>query len=88
MNGLVIRFDGPPAPESGRFVEVELDGKSISLGTWQKDGGYWVLLMPPAVEQAARESVGGYRCSTCGVWFKNDEAYLSAGCVGGNSHCE
>lgn len=40
-----IVFDGPPGPESGRFVEVEDDaGKSISFGEWVKrDDGYWAL---------------------------------------------
>lgn len=44
-----IVFDGPPAPESGRFVEVEQDGRSISFGEWVKrDDGYWVLRLPDA----------------------------------------
>lgn len=40
-----VVFDGPPGPESGRFVEVEdKDGKSIRRGEWlQRDDGYWVL---------------------------------------------
>jgi len=40
-----IVFDGPPGPESGRFVEVEApDGRSISLGEWvERPDGYWVL---------------------------------------------
>ena len=40
-----IIFDGPPGPESGRFVEVEDDdGKSITIGEWiERDDGYWVL---------------------------------------------
>ena len=43
-----IVFDGPPAHESGRFVEVEdKDGKSISVGEWiQRSDGYWVLRIP------------------------------------------
>lgn len=43
---VVIRFDGPPGPESGRFVEVERDGKSINFGEWVKDGDYWLLVIP------------------------------------------
>ena len=46
-----IVFDGPPAPESGRFIEVEdHTGKSIKFGEWVKrDDGYWVLrISPPA----------------------------------------
>ena len=40
-----IVFDGPPAPESGRFVEVENAARaSISFGEWvERDDGYWVL---------------------------------------------
>ncbi len=49
MNGSVqainIVFDGPPAPEGGRFVEVETDdGHSISIGQWlERSDGYWAL---------------------------------------------
>lgn len=46
--GLAIRFDGPPAPESGRFVEVEVDGESVSVGEWKQDGDTWVLVLGPA----------------------------------------
>jgi len=40
-----IVFDGPPGPESGRFVEVETDdGKSINAGQWiERSDGFWVL---------------------------------------------
>ena len=40
-----IVFDGPPGPESGRFVEVEdADGKSISVGEWtERPDKYWAL---------------------------------------------
>lgn len=42
-----IVFDGPPGPESGHFVEVERDGKSISIGEWiQRDDGLWALRIP------------------------------------------
>jgi|GEM_PF-2217317 len=41
-----IRFDGPPGPEAGRFIEVEdRDGKSISKGRWEQDGEYWLLII-------------------------------------------
>lgn len=52
--GLVIRFDGPPEHEAGRFVECELDGSSVSLGEWKQDGDYWVLVMPKVIEIAFR----------------------------------
>lgn len=39
-----VVFDGPPSHESGRFVEVEQDGKSINLGEWVKrPDGMWAL---------------------------------------------
>lgn len=42
-----IRFDGPPGPVAGRFVEVEtLDGKGIGIGRWERDArdpGCWLL---------------------------------------------
>ena len=45
---LVIRFDGPPSHESGRFIEVELDGASVSYGEWEQDGDDWLLVLPDA----------------------------------------
>ena len=43
-----IVFDGPPGPESGRFVEVEDENRaSISVGEWvERDVGFWVLRIP------------------------------------------
>ena len=43
-----IVFDGPPAPEAGRFVEVEdPSGRSIRMGEWvERSDGYWVLRIP------------------------------------------
>ena len=40
-----IVFDGPPGPESGRFVEVENEhGCSINVGEWvHRPDGYWAL---------------------------------------------
>ncbi|MEU2237553.1 hypothetical protein, partial [Streptomyces vietnamensis] len=40
-----IVFDGPPAAQSGRFVEVENpSGASIKVGEWiERDGGRWAL---------------------------------------------
>ncbi len=43
---LAIVFDGPPSHESGRFVEVELDGASVSFGEWQENGEFWELVLP------------------------------------------
>lgn len=40
-----ILFDGPPAAESGRFVECELDdGSGVNAGEWiQRTDGLWAL---------------------------------------------
>lgn len=47
MSNIHIVFDGPPGPESGRFVEVEDDdGKSISVGKWSQRGEFWELVIP------------------------------------------
>lgn len=44
---LAIVFDGPPAPESGRFLEVELDGKGVKVGKWLEGAaGIWKLILP------------------------------------------
>ena len=41
-----IRFDGPPGPEAGRFIEVEdREGKSIRKGRWDQDGEHWLLII-------------------------------------------
>lgn len=40
---LTIRFDGPPGPEAGRFVEAEINGLSANVGNWRQDGEYWLL---------------------------------------------
>ena len=42
---IVIVFDGPPAHQSGRFVEVEdASGASINAGEWKDRGnGLWEL---------------------------------------------
>ncbi len=42
----IIRFDGPPGPKAGRFVEVERNGASISFGDWIQDGDDWLLVLP------------------------------------------
>jgi len=42
-----IVFDGPVSEESGRFVEVEQDGRSICVGEWVDRGdGMWALRIP------------------------------------------
>jgi hypothetical protein len=57
---LVIRFDDGPGQTTGRFIEVELDGRSVSLGEWVKDPDTendWLLVMPPEIEAAFRENM-------------------------------
>ena len=62
---LVIRFDGPPGPEAGRFVEVEDGhGHSIKVGEWSQDGDYYLLTIPynfptpdPRVEEAEKRAI-------------------------------
>ncbi len=57
---LGIRFDDGPGHDTGRFVEVELDGRSVSFGEWQKieDGtGHWYLVMPEAAESWLKEQI-------------------------------
>ena len=49
-----IVFDGEPAHEGARFVEVENDrGESIRFGEWiKRDDGYWVLrILPDALSK-------------------------------------
>lgn len=45
-----IVFDGPPGPESGRFVESEnMEGASVKAGTWiDRGNGLWALRIPTA----------------------------------------
>jgi len=40
-----IVFDGPPGPESGRFVEVEdINSMSLNAGEWkERPDGLWEL---------------------------------------------
>ena len=56
-----IRFDGPPGATTGRFVEVERDGKSCSVGEWVQDGSDWLLLLPdPEVSRARAILFGSF----------------------------
>lgn len=64
MSGkLVIRFDGPPSPPGGRFVEVELDGASIDYGVWEQHGKDWLLVLPnpEAAMSVLRAQLGKHR---------------------------
>jgi hypothetical protein len=48
LQAINVIFDGPPAPEAGRFVEVEDDaGRSLRIGEWlQRPDGLWALRIP------------------------------------------
>ena len=48
MKFIDIVFDGPPGPESGRFLEVNDEtGKGIKIGEWVDHGdGCWSLRIP------------------------------------------
>ena len=52
-----IVFDGPPGPDSGRFVEVEnANGRSIRLGEWvARPDGLWALRIPAGATVSAEE---------------------------------
>ncbi len=56
LEDIDIVFDGPPGPESGRFVEVEdLNGRSIIVGEWiERPDGYWALRVQVPVHSVAR----------------------------------
>lgn len=68
-----IVFDGPPGPETGRFVEVENDaGASISVGHWiERPDGFWSLrIEPPQVTWAEIATLcahGSVICARCNM---------------------
>ena len=65
-----IVFDGPPAHESGRFIEAENEnGSGLRVGKWaQRDDGLWTLgpfveAPPPATEEIKHcEVTEGHPC--------------------------
>ena len=55
-NAVDIVFDGPPGPESGRFIEVEIGGRGIRLGEWvHRKDGFWALRFTAAQVITATE---------------------------------
>ena len=61
---LDIVFDGPPGPESGRFVEVENQlGRSVNVGEWvHRPDGYWALRIGPSdITSLASDPTNGHR---------------------------
>lgn len=67
-----IVFDGPPANQSGRFIEVEDEnGRSISVGTWRDRGdGTWALVIEqPDMDWNQYATLcphGSILCAPCG----------------------
>lgn len=43
MKKFVLRFDGPPGFEAGRFIEAEIDGVSVNAGEWKQEGNDWLI---------------------------------------------
>jgi hypothetical protein len=57
MEKFCIVFDGPPDHHSPRFVEIEVGGKSIRLGTWRaRPDGLWELSVTAADLEALEKS--------------------------------
>jgi hypothetical protein len=75
---LRIVFDGPPGPESGRFVECETpDGKSVNAGEWhERSDGLWELRLsrPQPTPSATGEIVErlGRKIESNGAWMTSD----------------
>lgn len=66
---LDIIFDGPPGHAAGRFVEAEINGKSVKVGEWQSlTKPLWALkishkdLPHPALHASAPHSC---KCADC-----------------------
>lgn len=57
---LQVRFDGPPGPVSGRFIETEDEfGRGINAGQWHQDGEDWLLVIDTdALEVSTVEDKG------------------------------
>ena len=75
---LHIVFDGPPAHESGRFVEVEdANGKSVNtINGWeQRSDGLWQLVLTDAdLRQSVIEQGSDY--SQQFTWEKTTQETL------------
>jgi hypothetical protein len=59
-----IVFDGPPGPESGRFVEVENQhGRSVNVGEWiHRPDGVWALRISPSdITKLASDLTNGHQ---------------------------
>lgn len=66
-----IVFDGPPGPESGRFVECEdPQGRGMRAGEWiDRGNGLWALRIPlfpaQADAQRLREALRPFAATHC-----------------------
>lgn len=68
MSYFDVVFDGPPGPESGRFIEVESpESASIAVGEWIDRGdGTWALRIPnPSTAAEPEPKPKTYPCVLC-----------------------
>lgn len=58
MEHIDIVFDGPPGPESGRFVETEdADGSGVGVGEWiERADGRWSLRIAVPSDSVRRDT--------------------------------
>lgn len=92
MKKLHIVFDGPPGPESGRFVEVEdAEGHGQSVGDWEQHGDFWHLVIDDprdsdrnrrklAAFEALMAMVRQLHCQYCNVPLGSDIAEYDVTC--------
>lgn len=65
MSEIRIVFDGPPGPESGRFVETEnAEGHGISIGEWHDRPDGLVELRIEGVDLSVAEMAGGIQVAS------------------------
>ena len=62
---IAVVFDGPPGPESGRFVEVENErGEGIRVGRWEEStDGCWRLWIEVLGAEGSAELVVALRAN-------------------------
>lgn len=77
MPELRIVFDGPPGPESGRFVEVEnAQGASVNAGEWvERPNGWWELRIQQVTPVAGYQPQSDAKVALVNS-FKEDEERL------------
>lgn len=75
-----IVFDGFPAPDGPRFVELENDaGRSISAGEWKlRDDGLTELVIPTVRDEELRKAVRSVIASLKADYSHDDDGYGAA----------